>query len=396
MTASGKKAVSLTRAELYELVWKTPMNKLAANYGVSGNGLAKICDRLEVPYPPRGYWAKVAAKKPVIVKRLAPASENTLSSVVITPTEKFVTLPQVEGASPTTADQKLVRVDVQERLANPHPIISKWHLEHKRDRQAYLAAKAKDAQARRLNPWEYPTYNKEVRAYTDCDRRQHRILDALFKAAEKAGGKVGADENGLPHFIFNDEKFEFRITQHAARSSVAKSEKIAAGDDAGTSSKSTSEPELQISITTYIDTGARRSWRDGKRRTLEQQLPEFLQTVIQCAPLLAERHRKQEEEHRRWEEQRRRREERERREKLEGNRWKRLCAISDRWATWQRVGQLVAQLEAGALAEKDAPPNAEVVKWLSWAKEQLKERNPIALGASEIFKFVGQATEWSD
>jgi hypothetical protein len=60
------------------------------------------------------------------------------------------------------------------------------------------------------------------------------------------------------------------------------------------------------------------------------------------------------------------------------------------------VGQLVAQLEAGALAEKDAPPNAEVVKWLSWAKEQLKERNPIALGASEIFKFVGQATEWSD
>lgn len=31
------------------------MSKLAAEFGVSGNGLAKICDRLKVPYPGRGY-----------------------------------------------------------------------------------------------------------------------------------------------------------------------------------------------------------------------------------------------------------------------------------------------------------------------------------------------------
>ena len=49
MTESVKQKVSLTKEELYELVWKTPMNKLAAGYGVSGNGLAKICDRKDVP-----------------------------------------------------------------------------------------------------------------------------------------------------------------------------------------------------------------------------------------------------------------------------------------------------------------------------------------------------------
>ena len=42
------------REDLYRLVWETPMSRLGAHYGISGNGLKKICDRLQVPYPPRG------------------------------------------------------------------------------------------------------------------------------------------------------------------------------------------------------------------------------------------------------------------------------------------------------------------------------------------------------
>lgn len=33
------------------------MSRLSERFGLSGNGLAKICRRLDVPYPPRGYWA---------------------------------------------------------------------------------------------------------------------------------------------------------------------------------------------------------------------------------------------------------------------------------------------------------------------------------------------------
>lgn len=51
-------ARTLTRAELYERVWRTPMSRLAVEFGITGNGLAKICSRLNVPlnvpYPPRG------------------------------------------------------------------------------------------------------------------------------------------------------------------------------------------------------------------------------------------------------------------------------------------------------------------------------------------------------
>jgi hypothetical protein len=44
--------------ELYRMVWDRPMIRLAEEFGITENGLAKICDRLDVPYPPRGHWAK--------------------------------------------------------------------------------------------------------------------------------------------------------------------------------------------------------------------------------------------------------------------------------------------------------------------------------------------------
>lgn len=50
-----------TREELYELVWATPVVKLAKTLGVSDVAIAKRCRREGVPVPPRGYWARVAA-----------------------------------------------------------------------------------------------------------------------------------------------------------------------------------------------------------------------------------------------------------------------------------------------------------------------------------------------
>jgi len=52
---------TLTRSQLHEAVWATPIMHLAARFGISGNGLSKICARLDVPCPPRGWCAKKAA-----------------------------------------------------------------------------------------------------------------------------------------------------------------------------------------------------------------------------------------------------------------------------------------------------------------------------------------------
>ena len=50
-------SVPVSREELYGLVWSEPMTKVAARYEVSSSFLARVCARLNVPRPPRGYWA---------------------------------------------------------------------------------------------------------------------------------------------------------------------------------------------------------------------------------------------------------------------------------------------------------------------------------------------------
>ena len=58
-------ANKLTREELYELVWTTPLTTLAKNYNISDNGLRKICIKLAIPLPKSGYWTKIKFNKPV-------------------------------------------------------------------------------------------------------------------------------------------------------------------------------------------------------------------------------------------------------------------------------------------------------------------------------------------
>ena len=53
----------LTREQLYELVWREPMLRVAERFGVSSSYLARVCTELRVPRPARGYWAKLAFGK---------------------------------------------------------------------------------------------------------------------------------------------------------------------------------------------------------------------------------------------------------------------------------------------------------------------------------------------
>jgi hypothetical protein len=51
----------LTRRELYELVWTKPRTELAKQFNVSDVAVGKWCRELNVPAPPAGYWAHIAA-----------------------------------------------------------------------------------------------------------------------------------------------------------------------------------------------------------------------------------------------------------------------------------------------------------------------------------------------
>ncbi len=66
-------AQPLTREELYTLVWAEPMLKIAARFDVSSSYMARVCSLLNIPRPPRGYWAKLAAGKTLTIPPLPEA-----------------------------------------------------------------------------------------------------------------------------------------------------------------------------------------------------------------------------------------------------------------------------------------------------------------------------------
>ena len=53
------------RVQLYNEVWSQPLVKLSRKYGISDVRLGKVCRKLKVPHPGRGYWARRAVGQAV-------------------------------------------------------------------------------------------------------------------------------------------------------------------------------------------------------------------------------------------------------------------------------------------------------------------------------------------
>ena len=76
---------TLTRSELYEKVWSTPMRKLAKEFGISDVGLSKLCRRHDIPLPGMGYWTRVQFGKTTKRIPLPAQKEGGLVPIFETP-----------------------------------------------------------------------------------------------------------------------------------------------------------------------------------------------------------------------------------------------------------------------------------------------------------------------
>ena len=92
---SALPVVFLSREQLFESVWATPTVRLAREFGISDVALAKLCRRCNIPLPPRGYWAKLAAGQSLLRPNLPAPRVGEDRPVVMRPVAKIpaVTLP---------------------------------------------------------------------------------------------------------------------------------------------------------------------------------------------------------------------------------------------------------------------------------------------------------------
>ncbi|MES2443931.1 MAG: hypothetical protein V4574_13970 [Pseudomonadota bacterium] len=386
MNDTAQAPVTLTREELYALVWELPMIRLGERFGVSGTGLAKICKRLDIPCPPRGHWMKLAAGKTSPIITLPPADRGIADRVTIAPwsVEQDARKPEVVAAL-AAASAARPPIAVNERLAQPHAIIAKWLADHER--------RTKEARAER-DSWRrglmMPT------PFTDVDRRRHRILDALLKSLEREGIRLSDEGRWQLTATRGDDAIEFQL-----RERFKQVRRAPTADEKRWHSSREFVQELQptgtlmFEIKTYLPSGLTRTWREAEEKPLESSLVSILQTMLAAFPLLEKRRLEREEESRRNQlaEQRRREAEQER--QREDGRWRRFLEFAGDWRDAELARSFLAALKAQPFEGKELIAGRSLTDWLAWAEAQAFERDPLGDGPAPIFASIAEVHAWT-
>lgn len=364
--------VTLTREKLYEEVWARAVTQVAKEIGVSDVAIAKICRKLNVPVPPRGYWARVAAghtpKKPPLPTPTATTAKAHVFRIWRAP----------EGAiAPTVKEDDAPLVTVETTLESPHRLI--------RTSRAYLQRVAKE--------YDGPDRPKEQVLDVEVSEvpleRALRVMDALVKALEERGHCVEVREVKPPRA---ESPYGRDLPQPEPRwhtFAVVENTAVEFGLEEGYETIDVLPPPpsglresqswgLPRPVKERIPNGrlvltirnAPRSERltcgDTKRLAIETRLGAFIRLLEATSSAIKEAEvsaAKQAEEHRRWEEERQKAETRRLREEaLVRDLQKRL----DLWLTATRCRQLADAVEAMVPPTDDAEDRR--ASWLVWLR----------------------------
>jgi hypothetical protein len=350
------------REKLHNEVWADPTTTVAQKYGVSDVAIHKACKRLNVPVPPRGYWAKVAAGKKVKRQPLEATNGPTMlrrhfpyQSAYLQNPEKVATVPKdklsfLEGDEREKAIALCDNLRVKDRLIKPHPLV-------KQDQETRAEQKRKEREERHLQYWQqdhryWSNSNGkllDVSALPAEMPRVYRILDAIFRVVEELGGTVKLDtENRHTLVALYGEHVRIRLKS--------------SGD------------ALSFIIEDYHS--PRKNWNDGKTKQIEDDLGSIVIGIFECAHVL----RAIREERRREEEERRqaeiRRWERERQERAELQHFQELEKAALDWQRARTIECYIAELEIQIQDEPDMCEREKKLNYIAWAREKIRWLDP--------------------
>jgi len=380
---------TMTREELYGAVWTTPLSRLAEDYGISGNGLAKICDRENIPYPPRGYWAKHAVSK--APKQTPLPKSSSTHSITIRPTPlppPPIELPPEVKQQADKARASEAALLVPARLLRPHTVIASWLTEHEQ--------KKRQARSER-DPWRRNLYDPGD--FSETDRRKHRILDTLFKAIERQGGKVKQGERGILFAEILGEKVEFQVRekQKQERRPLTDNEKRwKSPGDKDWKKDLVPAGWLVFEIKTWQWPNALpRQWLESEKQPMDGMLPDILATFVAAGPLLVQQRKDREAAERERQLAEQRRYEEQRRRKRDANRWRHFRELAQDWHELAAVRDFLAALRSMNIAPTAEIDGRSVEEWIAWAEEWLQRADPTAGGVGKVFEQVAGITDWT-
>jgi len=365
--------VKISRKELYNQVWSTPISKLAKQYGLSDVGFAKICKKYNIPRPPRGYWARLAAgQRP---KRIELPSGNDEQSIEISANP----ITNTHRHSPAKK-LKHPPVVVPKSLRNSHPLVK------------VAAEKLELCEPDRLGILEPPDKNcLDIRVSKNTFRRALRIMDAVIKALEGRGYRTYVNDGSTAVEIEGIE-LQFGISEDFRSERKPSRDFDTEGYYRFGHSKFdyVRVPSGQLCLTIhesgwYLRGSYRKNWRDTKKKQLENLLDSFMGGLEAISLRRKEHIREEEEKERERRERQRQREEKakilaekKRRIETEQSRVDNLISEAENWKISQIVREYVAAVKESVMnGNSTICPENELQNWAKWALDQADRLDPL-------------------
>jgi hypothetical protein len=329
---------TITRRELYDLIWDRPMWKVAPEFGLSGNGLAKLCRREAIPVPERGYWAKLAHGKRVKKPTLQPPPSGKEALVIVaTPTRRNAleeTMPKPLAAL-LRAERQASEPIIVPKTPKAHGLVEAWPMPQK------------------------PSYGV-ARFTAGAESRRRRIATVLFREVEQRGGKVSKNrwhEHDRDRFSIE----LFNATVNVTFQERLKMVKIPPDPKKPYSYERTEwHPTglLRLRFENYFNIPIRREWNETEEKPIEGRLREILIALY----FAVEAQRQSDEQDRRETARRaaegQRRWEREERERREREAVQALLSQVKAWDDARRIRDYVNAVKGCAGKESG---------WVDWA-----------------------------
>ncbi len=209
--------ITYRRGELYEQVWAEPMTTVAARFGVSSVALGKMCRKLGVPAPPRGYWAKRKFGHAPRPPPLPPLRTGQKEEITARRRNDPQPEPAGSGVAPEGPNPEVVVLPTLER---PHDLVAATARELRRSKAIHDGMVSAVRSNGRLDVHVAPA---------SLDRAM-RIADALLKACKhhgvaikfaslepKGGWRYRSINRELEHqtcLLIDEETFLLSIREH--------------------------------------------------------------------------------------------------------------------------------------------------------------------------------------
>lgn len=385
----------LKRASLYDLVWTTPISKLAKDFGLSDVGFSKICRKHQIPLPPRGHWAKVASGQRIRKSPLPnPQNDPDIEIVRRDPDSNLQRLAlKTSQERRQLAETEVGEITIPEELSRPHPLTKKT--------QQFFGdiLKKKQREQKLKNPWKlnwedraplneygryrsYPPEGYSLVVSFDCLNRALVFLDTLVKSLEKHGFEIQEDIKPQQRpkrkiiAVKDDEGISFYLVEGYKRRLLTPEEYKSALEESSFAKSYELVPSGKLTLTTSsIEFWNERKWTDGGK-PIEHVLPEIVAEFLRLVTRQKQQRVEREEERRRQAERARIDAEIRTRRELKIKEYESTFSEAMKYFELKRLEEYLNQIEY-EYKVKYGELGGNVLDWFRMMREMMEKRNPL-------------------